>query len=69
MSGTKTTAQSPARDAELRSWFTQPGPTESFLKTAPRHLVQDFTETLPAIQADPSLFTAVGPVPGFTPYR
>lgn len=69
MSATDTMTQAPARDAEPRSWFTRPGPTESFLRTAPRHLVQDFTETTPAIQADPSLFTAVGPTPGFTPYR
>lgn len=69
MAATDTMTQALARDTELPSRFTQPGPTESFLRTAPRHLVQDFAETAPAIQADPSWFTAVGPTPGFTPYR
>ena len=67
MAATETTTQALARiraPPGLRA-----GPTESFLRTAPRHLVQDFAETAPAIQADPSWFTAVGPTPGFTPYR
>ena len=56
-------------DTEDGSWFTQPGPTESFLKTAPRHVLQDNRETAPAIQTDPSWFTQVGPTPGFVASR
>lgn len=55
----------PSQNAERPSWLTVPGPTESFLRTAPRHLLQDNRETAPPITADPSWFTQVGPTPGF----
>ena len=69
MSVAEDTTYPTTRNEEIRSWFTHPGPTESFLRTAPRHLVENFAETAPPVQSDPSWFTAVGPTPGFTPYR
>lgn len=55
--------------AEQKSWFTQPGPTESFRQTAPKHLLQDNRETAPMVQADPGWFTQVGPTPSFVMSR
>lgn len=51
------------------AWFTQPGPTESFRRTAPEHLLRDKRESPPVIEPDPSWFTAVGPTPGFLQSR
>lgn len=47
------------------SWFTKPGPTESFLKSAPPHVLRDNRESAPPVKSDPSWFTTVGPTPGF----
>jgi hypothetical protein len=58
-----------AQRVEGASWFTVPGPTASFLQTAPRHLLQDNRETAPAIQTDPSWFTQVGPTTSFVQSR
>jgi len=54
---------------ESGSWFTQPGPTESFRRTAPTHLLLDNRETAPAPAPDPRCFTTVGPTPSFTNVR
>lgn len=55
--------------SEVHSWFTKPGPTESFLRTAPQHLLQDNWESTPSIRIDPACFTAVGPTPSFAQSR
>lgn len=58
-----------AGTAEGPSWFTKPGPTESFLRTAPAHLLQDNGETAPPVRTDPELFTTVGPTRSFVQSR
>jgi hypothetical protein len=57
------------QNSEVHAWFTKTGPTESFLRTAPKHLVQDHWDSIPAIRIDPSHFTAVGPTPSFAESR
>lgn len=57
------------QNSEVQGWFTKPGPTESFLRTAPKHLAQDNWESSPNIRTDPSFFTAVGPTPSFARTR
>lgn len=57
------------QNSEVQGWFTKPGPTESFLRTAPKHLVQDNWESAPSIRIDPAFFTAVGPTPSFAQAR
>ena len=56
-------------NSEVQGWFTKPGPTESFLRTAPKHLVQDNWESTPSIRVEPDFFTAVGPTPSFAQSR
>lgn len=53
---------------DVQGWFTKPGPTESFRRTAPKHLL-DNRETAPAISIDPSFFTKVGPTADFVTTR
>ncbi|MBL7649887.1 MAG: hypothetical protein JNK74_27240 [Candidatus Hydrogenedentes bacterium] len=57
------------QNSEVQGWFTKPGPTESFLRSAPQHLVQENWETAPSIRIDPAFFTAVGPTPSFAQVR
>lgn len=64
----ETSSNATQYQGEIQGWFTKPGPTESFLRTAPGHLV-DNRETTPAIRIDPSFFTAVGPTPSFAQSR
>jgi hypothetical protein len=56
-------------DTKSQNWFTQPGPTESFLRTAPEHLHQDNRETAPPIAPDSTPFTKVGPTTDFVGIR
>ncbi|MCF6285760.1 MAG: hypothetical protein L3K26_11270 [Candidatus Hydrogenedentes bacterium] len=56
-------------DTKSQNWLTQPGPTESFLRTAPEHLLQDSRETAPPAVPDSSPFTIVGPTPSFANIR
>ncbi len=57
------------QNSDVQGWFTKPGPTESFLRTAPKHLVQDNWDSSPSIRIDPAFFTAVGPTPSFAQAR
>lgn len=57
------------QNSEVQGWFTKPGPTESFLRSAPKHLVQDNWDSAPSIRIDPAFFTAVGPTPSFAQAR
>lgn len=57
------------QNAEFPTWLTKAGPTESFRRTAPHHLLQDNRETAPAIDIDPGYFTTVGPTPSFAKVR
>ncbi len=52
-------------NTEVNGWFAQPGPTESFLRSAPKELCEASHESAPPIKPDPKLFTSVGPTPGF----
>ena len=56
-------------DTNSQNWFTRPGPTESFLRTAPPHLLQDNREAAPPVVMDSSPFTIVGPTPSFVGIR
>ena len=57
-----------SRHTNPDQWFTQPGPTESFRRSAPNHLLLDNRETAPP-QPDPQVFTTVGPTPSFSGVR
>tara|TARA_R110001592_G_scaffold38143_6_gene126204 strand:- start:706 stop:915 length:210 start_codon:yes stop_codon:yes gene_type:complete len=50
---------------EVSNWFAQPGPTESFLRNAPKELLKENHETVTVVTPDPGYFTQVGPTPGF----
>ena len=65
----ETSSNAMQQNSEVQAWFTKPGPTESFLRTAPKHLVQDNWESAPSIRIDPGFFTAVGPTPSFAQSR
>jgi hypothetical protein len=57
------------QNSEVQAWLTKPGPTESFLRTAPKHLLQDNWESTQPIRIDPDYFTRVGPTPSFARSR
>lgn len=65
----ETSSNARQQNGEVQGWLTKPGPTESFLRSAPKHLVQDHWESTPAIPIDPDCFTTVGPTRSFAQSR